>query len=315
MEKELKKLYPLLSRVAVFGFALCVAPGTLGAQAAIYSDSLLPRLRAAAEAIPGTPPSAVRQTTFAQVTGPLSSAVAGAGSEPATLAYAVFQIQFDDRYIMVDAGSDREGFTRNLGADLPLTYQQDRFDRVQSLLRDADRIVLTHEHFDHALGVQRGRHFEAIASKTLLSGDQLESLTDPPPPPGTTAISADSASHFRIIRYEALHPIAPGVVLVKAPGHSPGSQFVYVQLETGQELLFVGDLVWMMVGLQTERQKPPSISESIQEDREAIAVQMAWVRRVMDRDGIAVVPTHDKEWLEVLVTRGVLKTGLERVRQ
>lgn len=55
---------------------------------------------------------------------------------------------------MVDAGSDRDGFIQSFGADFPLTYQQDRFDRVQSMLRDADRIVLTHEHFDHALGVQ-----------------------------------------------------------------------------------------------------------------------------------------------------------------
>jgi len=33
--------------------------------------------------------------------------------------------------------------------------------------------------------------------------------------------------------------LAPGVVLQKAPGHSPGSQLVYVELASGQRFLFV----------------------------------------------------------------------------
>jgi glyoxylase-like metal-dependent hydrolase (beta-lactamase superfamily II) len=38
--------------------------------------------------------------------------------------------------------------------------------------------------------------------------------------------------------------IAPGVVLKKAQGHTPGSQMVFVALASGSELLFVGDVVW-----------------------------------------------------------------------
>ena len=56
-------------------------------------------------------------------------------------------------------------------------------------------------------------------------------------------MSTDSASAFRTIDYDRLYAVAPGVVLVSAPGHSPGSQLVYVRLADYREVLLVGDLV------------------------------------------------------------------------
>jgi glyoxylase-like metal-dependent hydrolase (beta-lactamase superfamily II) len=90
---------------------------------------------------------------------------------------------------------------------------------------------------------------------------------------------------------ELLYALAPGVVLIQAPGHSPGSQFVYVQLANGQEILLIGDLVWMMAGLENNHQKPQGVSESIKEDRVAIQAEMDWVRQIMGTTTIAVVPS------------------------
>src|SRR5262249_16878962 len=140
-------------------------------------------------------------------------------------------------------------------------------------LRDAEAVVLTHEHFDHATGVQRGPYFKQVASKTLLTNAQVQSWLHPPAR-AFFGMAADSVSGFRTIDYALVHSLAPGVVLVKAPGHSPGSQFIYVQLADGREVLLVGDLVDMMQGLELNRQKPQSASDDVKEDRGAIQLQM-----------------------------------------
>ena len=101
------------------------------------------------------------------------------------------------------------------------------------------------------------------------------------------------------------------MVLIRAPGHSPGSQFVYVRLADDREVLLVGDLVWMMPGLTLNRQKPQSASDGIKEDRGAIQRELDWVRSLLDAGVIAVTPSHDKGALDALVAKGVLRVGLD----
>ena len=48
------------------------------------------------------------------------------------------------------------------------------------------------------------------------------------------------------LEYDHYYAAAPGIVLVKAPGHTPGSQLVFVKLASGKELLFIGDVAWHM---------------------------------------------------------------------
>ena len=114
-----------------------------------------------------------------------------------------------------------------------------------------------------------------------------------------------------MIDYPLVHAVAPGVVLIRAPGHSPGSQFVYVRLADDREVLLVGDLVWMMPGLTLNRQKPQSASDGIKEDRGAIQRELDWVRSLLDAGVIAVTPSHDKGALDALVAKGVLRVGLD----
>ena len=124
-------------------------------------------------------------------------------------------------------------------------------------------------------------------------------------------MSADSASAFRTVEYDLVHALAPGVVLIKAPGHSPGSQFVYVQLADDREILMVGDLVWMMAGLTTNHQKPQAASDDLKEDRAAIQREMDWVRSITEDGSIAVTSSHDKQRLDKLVGQRLLYVGLD----
>jgi len=119
------------------------------------------------------------------------------------------------------------------------------------------------------------------------------------------------AALFPALRYGLLYPLAPGVVLIKAPGHTPGSQFVYVRLASGKEVLIAGDLVWQHEGLTQDAQKPEATSRSLGEDRDAIQPELEWARKVWQGGEVAIVLSHDSRLLDSLVTSGVLVSDFD----
>jgi glyoxylase-like metal-dependent hydrolase (beta-lactamase superfamily II) len=99
--------------------------------------------------------------------------------------------------------------------------------------------------------------------------------------------------------------LRPGVVLIKAPGHTPGSQVIYVKLASGREVILAGDVAWHHLGIETETQKP----DSIREDRIAIAGELKWLHAA-EKAGASVVVSHDGDQLTMLTKSGVLHEGL-----
>ena len=279
-----------------------VRPSALAAQAGPWNDSLLDRVRALARSVPGERPRSLHLLKIVESAGPLSNYVALADSTRVASCYSAFQIRWRDRWIVVDAAMDREA----LGPTSRAQFFQDRYDRLQLALRDAERVVLTHEHLDHAGGVERGPFFARVAAKTLLTEEQLRNLLDPTAPRGVIRLSRDSAAAFPVLRYDLLFPLAPGVVLIKAPGHTPGAQYVYVQLANGTEILILGDLVWQHEGLDADAQKPDAASRSLAEDRDALQPQLEWARRIAQEGKVALVLSHDSRGLDALVARHVL---------
>jgi glyoxylase-like metal-dependent hydrolase (beta-lactamase superfamily II) len=294
--------------VAAALLALCVT--RLPAQAAPFDDSLLARVRALARSVPGERPRSVHVMKIVESAGPLAGYVGVADSTRIASCYSVFQLRWRDRWVVVDAAMDREA----LGPNSRGRFFPDRYDRLQQAMRDADHVVLTHEHLDHAGGVERGPYFRQVAARTLLTEEQLRALLDPPAR-GIIRLAPDSAALFPVLRYDALFPLAPGVVLIKAPGHTPGSQFVYVQRADGREILILGDLVWQHEGLDDDAQKPEPVSRSLGEDREEVGAQMDWVRGFMARERIALVLSHDSRSLDSLVARGVLRGDFDLRRR
>ena len=54
----------------------------------------------------------------------------------------------------------------------------------------------------------------------------------------------------------AMYRLAPGVVLIPAPGHTTGSLWVYIRQASGTEWLLVGDSVWSMAAITNLAPKP-----------------------------------------------------------
>lgn len=300
----------VIRAVAVVGLVALASPRWAGAQASPWNDSLLDRVRALARSVPGERPRSLHVLKIAESSGPLASFVAGADSQRVPVAYPVFQIRYRDRWIVVDAGFDQAAVTEYYGANTRLRFFADRYDRMQAALRGAEHVVLTHEHLDHAIGVQRGPYFAEVAARTLLLAEQVRTLLDPPTR-AFVRLSPDSAAAFPALRYDLLFPLAPGVVLIRAAGHTPGAQYVFVALADGREVLIAADLAWQLEGLALSLQRSEATSTRLGEDRAAVQAQLEWARRILEEGRVAIVLSHDSRLLDSLVARGVLRDGFE----
>ncbi len=265
-------------------------------------DSLLTTVRALGGAIPGELPIAVSYLNAYEDSGTVGNAVDGAGSSKAFSVTGVFQVRFRHGWIMVDAAMDSAALHRGR------SFKADNFAKIETALEKANLIVITHEHVDHVQPLVKGPIADQVAPHTLLTREQIETLLTKPKV-AFTSMDSSQVSRYLVVEYERALPIAPGVVLIKAAGHTPGSQMVYVKLVSGREMILIGDIAWRALGVDTQRQKPDSTSRFMSEDRAAIAKQLAWLKGVQAQ-GISVVVSHDGTQLQSLAKRGVLSEGL-----
>jgi glyoxylase-like metal-dependent hydrolase (beta-lactamase superfamily II) len=282
---------------AIFIFAI-VQP----VRAEQFDEGLIERIRAASHMVPGDSPLEVRFQGFVSYAGLLSAYVEDAPSDVVAGVVGVFQIRFPDAWIMVDGGADKEMI------QWEAEFSDEDYELVGEAFRGASLIVATHAHADHIAGLVRGPLAIDAARRALLTSEQLETLVEGPDHPGIQ-ISQEHADQFLSVRYEELLPIAKGVVLIKAPGHSVDSQFVYVELEAGTEILLVGDVVWVTTALESGSQKPLDVSSDVGEDRDALMSQIEWLQQVR-KSGIHIVVAHDARALDVLINNGVIKDGV-----
>lgn len=256
--------------------------------------------------IPGTLPGSIHVLRLASGVVPQAAFLDGGSTEPFHVAFSVFQIRFTDGWIMVDSGIDQNTFAAR-GPGPNLKIRQDDYEVIQRALAEARAIVITHEHDDHVAGVIRSPARD-IAPKTLLTRDQVQMLIEHPLNPAVR-LNATSKDKYCIIDYDLVYPLAPGVVLIRAPGHTPGSQMVYVHLSSGKEILLIGDITWAMAGIELQRLKPEATSKLLGEDRTAIKMEMGWLRNVTGR--LNLVNSHDADSIAAQIKQGVLVNGLD----
>ena len=181
-------------------------------------------------------------------------------------------------------------------------------ERVQRAVDRARLIVVTHEHGDHVAGVIRAPDATELARKTVLTRTQVDTLTSMPQMP-EIKLSPDLARRFIVVDYNDYYPVAPGMVLIKAAGHTPGSQMVFVVLESGREYLLVGDVTWHMDGV---RQITGKAAPWITEDEPAVLDQLRWLNQLSTSDPqIVIIASHDDEQHKDLIRRRLLREGFE----
>jgi len=267
----------------------------------------LDEVRIVASRIPGRRPLRINVLKFAESHRTKNFSVKGAPAVPSVQARTAFQIVYADGTIMVDAGMDPQVHAF-FGRGVSEPYDTAAALQVERALRSARLIVLTHEHGDHAAGVIHTPMAGELAPKTLLTRAQLDTLMTNPQMPEIRLDPRD-ARRYGAFDYDRYFPLAPGVALIKSPGHTLGSQMVYVALESGKNYLLIGDVAWHMDDVRAVAGKD---APWVVEDRAAVMDQLEWLNELTRAEpGLVIVPSHDEDQRQALVREGLLGDGFE----
>jgi glyoxylase-like metal-dependent hydrolase (beta-lactamase superfamily II) len=257
--------------------------------------------------IPGQRPLRINMLKFAESRRTKNFSVQDAPAVASVQARTVFQVVYRDGYVMIDSGMD-EQVHKFFGRGVVEPYFPDAARQVEKALLGAKSIVMTHEHGDHVAGVIHTPYADQLAPKTLLTRAQVDTLIHAPQMPEIKLTPA-MAARYNVVDYDKYMPYAPGFVLIKAPGHTPGSQMIYVVLESGREYLFAGDTAWHMDGVRQIKGKD---APWITEDTGKIMAQLRWLNELgRTEKNLVIVISHDDEQHKDLQRKKILGGRLE----
>ena len=157
-------------------------------------------------------------------------------------------------------------------------------------------ILLTHSHWDHVSGLP---DFPGLPVWVTRQEHQFIR-------PGGQGQFGES---FTGIRYEeygfeggpylgfpANHDVYGdgSIVVVPAPGHTPGGVIIFVTLANGTRYAFVGDLVWQLEGITLREERPWITRKGSDADAEGNRENLLRMIALKERwPGLIIVPAHD----------------------
>lgn len=262
----------------------------------------LAAVRALASSLPGDKPTEVRVDRVADFVFPSGVMVAGDGWTMVDCSVYAYQLVYADRRVVVDVGPDE----KSLAGAWMSPHGADAVARVRRAMDDASLILATHEHFDHLGGLTTAPNVDALLAKAKLNPEQFTNRKGQDPAPFPDKVGEG----YQPLAYDGMTAVAPGVVLIRSPGHTPGSQLVYVQRADGVELLFLGDVAWSERNVDVVRERPRLVTFALGEDRAAVLKELAALHELKAKfPDVHQVPGHDRGPVDALVKQGLLVEG------
>ena len=265
-------------------------------------------IRRVATLIPGRKPLRINVLKFAESHRTKNFSVKGEPATPSVQARTVFQVVYPDGTVMVDAGMD-VAMHKQIGRGAEgEPYFPQQAQEVDKALRAARAIIFTHEHGDHVTGVIRTPYLAELAPKTILTRAQVTTLETRPQFPDLKITEAQAA-RYHVIDYDRYMAFAPGWTLIKAAGHTPGSQMMFITLASGREYLLIGDAAWHMDSVRKDVGKD---APWIVEDTAAVNAQLKWLNGLYNNEkNLIIVASHDDDEHKELIAKKLLGGKLE----
>jgi N-acyl homoserine lactone hydrolase len=141
-------------------------------------------------------------------------------------------VRAGDKDILIDSGAPPEIMQKFwYGEYEEITTFEQALNSVGVSPDDIDIIIQTHLHFDHCGNTPKCRNAEVIVQRA-----ELEFARDPHPVFfGSYPQSLIPESNFTQIEGDA--EVVPGIRVIHVAGHSPGTQAVSIETETGKVIL------------------------------------------------------------------------------
>jgi glyoxylase-like metal-dependent hydrolase (beta-lactamase superfamily II) len=189
-------------------------------------------------------------------------------------------------------------FLFRLGTDLEqMRTAADQLDGAGYDRKRLRYILLTHAHWDHVSGVP---DFPGVP--VLVAPAERRFIDEG----GWLTVTARNINRSLLLDYAFdggpylgfahSHDLYGdgSLVIVPAPGHTPGSVVVFATLPGGSRYAFVGDLVWQREGILEREERPWVTSTSMGEDPIALRDSMLRMSAIVTRyPQITIVPAHD----------------------
>jgi glyoxylase-like metal-dependent hydrolase (beta-lactamase superfamily II) len=305
--------------MGAFGLVLALAAAGLGlAHREIRArDPALPsdaEVLALAEATGGATAIAWHETASQSVPRRqvLDPELDASPDEPYVMAHSSFALAWPDgRLLLVDLGMEHEAavaFSRPLrwvGGGIPITFGGPAEALGPATARVAG-VLLSHLHTDHvegALGLCTARSGTALPVFQTAAQAELANYTTRP---GRSLLERAGCLASRRLADAPLAPVPgfPGVGVVDAAGHTPGSQVVLAVVTDGsrtRRLAFTGDVANHVAGIRQNVGKPLLYRLGIVPESEPrLARVRGWLQH-LERDlGYELLVAHDQAQLASL---------------
>lgn len=291
--------FGVLGAVAAIGYYWFIVDSSAPSSGQYSID--IAEVRRLAGSIEGAPADEIRVEHVATYAFPATAVVAGDGWSMLDIPIQSYQLVFPGHTAIIDTALDRTMATAS-GAT---AFHQDAFDRMTRAMDRASLILVTHEHFDHIGGLYSHPNVARLLAAARLTREQIMSpYSEPATPP--------KFAGYQPLVFDQYHAVAPGVVLIKAPGHAPGSQMIYVRRKDGTEYLFLGDEAWNLRNVETVRERARFVTtfNIPEEDRAAVMLHLAELHRIHTAEpGLQLIPGHDPAVLAAALQSGLLVAG------
>jgi glyoxylase-like metal-dependent hydrolase (beta-lactamase superfamily II) len=165
-------------------------------------------------------------------------------------------------------------------------------------------VILTHAHWDHVSGLTDLPNVPVFAAQAEI--DFINSGND-----ATTVARQIGTKNYKVIEFtsgkyldfdSSFDFFGDGsVVIVPAPGHTPGSVFVFVTTSDGQRYVMVGDTAWQSENVDRPAEKPWLSRRLVDNEPGQVRDELIHLNQLKQSvPGLIVVPAHDRRVWETL---------------